>query len=214
MNYELCIMHCFKEPCGGFIKCFGDEVRVRQRCFFATGDLDGGDAEILGELHVRLAVAEHGSVFQIYVEIFAGGFEHASFRFAAVAVGIWCMGAVVDASQTKAFGGKEFLKTIMDGGKIIFREIAAADTGLIRDENDAIACVTKAFQAFDGAFGEFDSGGIGEVFLVDDERVITIDEDVVFVIHFWDNWDGWDNWDVFCWISADLIYYCKERCVG
>ena len=181
MNYALCIMHCFKKPCGGFIEGFGDEVRVRQRCFFAAGDLDGGDAEVLGELHVRLAVAEHGGVFQIDVEIFAGGFEHTSFWFAAVAVGIWCMGAVVDARQTKAFGGKEFLKTIMDGGKIIFREIAAADTGLIRDENDAITCVAETFQACDGALGEFNSGGIGEVFLIDDERIIAIDEDVILV---------------------------------
>ena len=68
----------------------------------------------------------------------------------------------------------------MDGGKIIFREIAAADTGLVRDENDAIACVAKAFQACDGAFGKFDSGGIGEVFLIDDEGIIAINEDVIF----------------------------------
>ena len=176
-------MHCFKEPFGGFVEGFGDEIRVWQRRFFPAGDLDGGDAEVLGELHVRLAVAEHGGGFQIDVEIFAGGFQHASFRFAAVAVRVGRVRAVVDGGKFKTFGGKEFLKAIMDGGKIVFREIAAANAGLVCDENDAVACVAKAFQAVDGAFGEFDSGGIGELFLINDERVIAIDEDVVFVIH-------------------------------
>ena len=91
-------MVLFQKPFGGFIKCFSDEIRVWQRRFFTTGDLNGGDAEVLGKLHVRLAVAEHGGVFQIDVEILAGGFEHTSFRFAAVAVGVGGVGAVVNSS--------------------------------------------------------------------------------------------------------------------
>ena len=176
-------MNCFQKPFGGDIKGFGDEIRVRQRRFFSAGDLDGGDAEVFGELDVNFAVTEHGGSFQIDVEIFAGGFQHACFRLTAVTVRVRGVGAEVDGGELKTFCGKEFLETVVDGGEVVFREIATADAGLVRDENDAVACVAKSLQAIDGAFGEFHSGWIREVFLVDDERVVAIDENVVFVIH-------------------------------
>ena len=91
-------MVLFQKPCCGFVERFGDEIRVRQWCFFTAGDLDGGDAEVFGELDINFAVAEHGGGFQINVEIFAGGFQHACFRFTAVAVGVGGVRAVVNSS--------------------------------------------------------------------------------------------------------------------
>ena len=179
MNCEL-----MKKPCGCIVKRFGDEIRFRKRSFLSVGDLDGGDAEILGKLDIDLAVAKHGGGFQVDVKILAGGFQEACFRLAAVAVGIGGVGAVVDTRQTMTFGGKEFNETVMNGGEIVFREIAAADTGLVGDENDAVSRVMETFQTCDGTFGKFNSGRIGEVSFVDDNRVIAVKEDVIFIIHF------------------------------
>ena len=173
-------MVLFQKPCYGFIESFGDEIRVGEWGFFAACDLDGGDAEVFGELDVNFAVTEHGGSFQIDVEIFAGGFQHACFRFAAVTVCVGSVWAIVDGSEFKAFCGKEFLEAVVDGGEVVFCEITTADAGLVRDENDAVACVAKSLQAIDSAFGEFHSGWIREVFLVDDERVVTINENIVF----------------------------------
>ena len=49
------------------------------------------------------------------------------------------MWAIVDGGEFKAFCCKEFLEAVVDGGEVVFREIAAADAGLVRDENDAVA---------------------------------------------------------------------------
>ncbi len=172
-----------KKPCGCIVKRFGDIIRFRKRGFLSSCDLDCGDAEIFGELDIDLAVTKHGGGFQVDVKILAGGFQEACFRLAAVAVGIGGVGAVVDTRQTKIFGGKEFYETVMDGGKIVLREITTSDAGLVGDEDDAITCIAKSLQTCDGAFGKFDSGGIGEIFLIDDERVVAVNENVVFIIH-------------------------------
>ena len=71
----------------------------------------------------------------------------------------------------------------MDGGEIVFREIATADAGLVGDENDAVACVAETLKTCDRAIWKFNSGRIGEVSFVDDNRVIAVDEDVIFIIH-------------------------------
>lgn len=70
----------------------------------------------------------------------------------------------------------QFFHSTVHGECCVHGEIAAADAGLIREEEEFVAEIASAAQALDDAWEQLYAGGIREVMFVDDERAIAVEK--------------------------------------
>jgi hypothetical protein len=93
-------------------------------------------AGTVGEFDVKVAIANHKGTAQVQGMLASRAFEHSEFRLSAIAAVGWSVRAIVNAFDTRTGGCKPLGHELVDSVHKRLGKIAAADAGLIGDDDN------------------------------------------------------------------------------